>query len=79
MVGDWINMHEHYLIDKSKISIIYMTFETEVWGAAKAKYLDDKFGKYHFEIDMLEGKTGETEKWTINYTYLTLKAMKLEL
>ena len=79
MVGDWINMHEHYLIDKSKISIIYMTFETEVWGAAKAKYLDDKFGKYHFEIDMLEGKTGETEKWTINYNYLTLKAMKLEL
>lgn len=56
IVGDWINMHEHYLINRSKISIIYMNFETEVWGAAKAKYLDDKFGKYHFEIDMLEGK-----------------------
>ena len=57
MVGDWINMHNHYPITRNKISIISMTFEKEVWGLAKAKYLDDKFGKYHFEIDMLQGRS----------------------
>ena len=56
IIGDWINMHGHYPIDRDKISIIFMDFVTEVEGTINAKYLDDKFGKYCFEVDMLQGK-----------------------